>query len=683
MGKEKNSGAGKRDSRIQKSEFQASSRLVSGQSGAEKSQPSSARPADALTEFDLYLFGQGKHYEIFNKMGSHPSRGGKMGVRFAVWAPNAQAVGIIADFNNWDAKKHQMRPLESSGVWELFVPGVREGALYKYEITTSRGNKIIKSDPYAYQFELRPATASIVYNIEGFEWTDQEWIKQRETSNPLERPMTIYEVHLGSWRRNGTRPNGWLSYREASAQLIEYVTEMGFTHIQFLPLAEHPFDGSWGYQVTGYYAATSRFGEPKELMHLVNECHRAGIGVLLDWVPAHFPQDSHGLDTFDGTRVYEHEDDRLGLHADWNTRIFNYGRNEVRNFLVANALFWLEKYHIDGLRVDAVASMLYLDYSRKPGQWIPNRFGGRENLEAIEFISELNTEVYRRFPGTAMIAEESTSWPAVSRPVHLGGLGFMFKWNMGWMHDMLSFMGKDPIFRAHHMDLLTFALLYAFNENFILPLSHDEVVHGKASLLSKMPGEDDWQKFANLRLLLGYMLAEPGKKLLFMGGEIGQWDEWNHDSEIQWSLLDYKPHQWLKKYVTDINNLVKSEPALYELDFDSTGFEWIDFHDKTSTIISFIRKGKNKKDLLVFVFNFTPIPRHGYQVGVPLPGVYKEILNSDSRYYGGTNTGLTGGAIAIKSPAHSRPYSIVLSLPPLGMIVLKPLTNSTPEKAEM
>jgi len=482
--------------------------------------------------------------------------------------------------------------------------------------------------------------------------------------------MSIYEVHLGSWRRKAEEGNRWLTYREAAEELIPYVKDMGFNFIEFLPLSEHPFDGSWGYQVTGYYAATSRHGLPEDLMFLVDQCHAEGIGVILDWVPAHFPRDSHALEYFDGTHLYEHEDPRQGVQKDWDTLIFNYGRTEVKNFLVANALFWLDKYHLDGLRMDAVASMLYLDYSRKDGEWIPNRYGGRENLEAIEFIKNLNTKIYERFPGVVTIAEESTAWPGVTLPVHLGGLGFMFKWNMGWMHDMLTFISKDPVHRRYHMDMLTFALLYAFHENFILPLSHDEVVHGKASLLAKMPG-DDWRKFANLRLLLGYMYAEPGKKMLFMGGEFGQWWEWDHDQSLQWHLLQYEPHQGLQRFVKDLNRIYKSEPAMYELDYHPAGFEWIDFRDADSTVVSFIRRGRSPDETLVFIFNFTPLPKANYRIGAPKPGYYKELINSDAACFGGSNRGLEGGVYADLMPWHGQPCSIDLTLPPLGMLLLK------------
>ena len=628
--------------------------------------------SSVLTEDDLYLFGEGNFYEIYEKLGAHIwQHQGVMGTLFAVWAPSASRVSVVGDFNQWDGRRHQMRSRGSSGIWELFVPHLGDGLLYKFEIRTQNGTLLIKADPFAFRFEERPKTAAVVHDLNSFVWTDHDWMTSRPQQDPLYKPMAIYEVHLGSWRRKVEEGNRWLTYREAAEALISYVKEMGFNYIEFLPLAEHPFDGSWGYQVTGYYAATSRYGPPDDLMYLVDACHRAGLGVILDWVPAHFPKDAYALETFDGTHLYEHADPRQGAQQDWGTLIFNYGRNEVRNFLVANALFWFDKYHIDGLRVDAVASMLYLDYSRRGGEWIPNRYGGRENLEAIDFIKMFNAKVYERFPGVVTIAEESTAWPGVTRPVHLGGLGFMFKWNMGWMHDMLSFMSKDPVHRHYHMDNLTFALLYAFHENFILPLSHDEVVHGKASLLSKMPG-DDWQKFANLRLLLGYMYGEPGKKTLFMGGEFGQWREWGHDQALQWDLLQYESHVGLQRYVKDLNRIYVSEPALYEIDYDPSGFEWIDFRDTDSNIVSFIRRGKASDQILVFVFNFTPVPRMDYRIGAPHPGFYKELINSDSTVYGGSNIGMGGGIKAESRPWHGQPYSFSLHLPPLGMLVLKP-----------
>ena len=624
-----------------------------------------------LTEDDLYLFNQGNHYRIYEKLGAHPLvHQGVRGVFFAVWAPSATRVSLIGDFNQWNGLRHQMRSRGASGVWELFVPHLSQGLLYKFEIRAQDGTLLIKSDPFAFHFERRPKTAAIVHDLDNFTWTDQEWMAKRASQNPLNRPTAIYEVHLGSWRRRVEDDNRWLTYSEAADELIPYVRDMGFNYIQFLPLAEHPFDASWGYQVTGYYAATSRFGTPQDLMYLIDRCHSEGLGVLLDWVPAHFPKDPHALEYFDGTHLYEHADPRQGLHRDWDTLIFNYGRDEVRNFLTANALFWLDKYHIDGLRVDAVASMLYLDYSREEGDWIPNRYGGRENLEAIEFIKNLNTKVFELFPGVVTIAEESTAWPGVTRPVHLGGLGFMFKWNMGWMHDMLTFMSKNPVHRRFHMDKLTFALIYAFHENFVLPLSHDEVVHGKASLLSKMPG-DDWQKFASLRLLLGYMYGEPGKKTLFMGAELGQWSEWDHDKGLEWDLLQYESHRGMQRFVRDLNRVYCSEPALFEQDFDPEGFEWIDFRDSDANVVSFIRKGKDPDQVLVFVFNFTPVPRMDYRIGVPGEGFYREVINSDAAIYGGSNMGLKGGISADDRPWHNQPSSLCMSIPPLGMLILK------------
>ena len=625
-----------------------------------------------LSEDDLYLFNQGNQYRIYDKLGAHPClHQGVSGVFFAVWAPSATRVSLVGDFNQWNGLRHQMRSRGSSGVWELFVPHLKPGLLYKFEIRTGDGTLLIKSDPFAFHFEKRPKTAAIVHDIEGFPWTDQGWMAERAAQDSLSLPAAIYEVHLGSWRRRVEEDNRWLTYEEAADELVPYVKDMGFNYVQFLPLAEHPFDASWGYQVTGYYAPTSRHGTPQDLMYLVDRCHAEGLGVILDWVPAHFPKDPHGLEYFDGTHLYEHADPRQGLQRDWDTLIFNYGRDEVRNFLTANALFWLDKYHFDGLRVDAVASMLYLDYSREEGDWIPNRFGGRENLEAIDFIKNLNTKVFELFPGVVTIAEESTSWPGVTLPVHLGGLGFMYKWNMGWMHDMLTFISKDPVHRRFHMDKLTFALLYAFHENFILPLSHDEVVHGKASLLSKMPG-DDWQKLANLRLLLGYMYGEPGKKTLFMGAELGQWSEWSHDKALEWDLLQYEPHKGLQNFVRDLNRVYCSEPALYELDYDPEGFQWIDFRDTDANVVSFIRKGKDPEQILIFVFNFTPVPRMDYRIGAPRPGFYREVINSDSAAYGGSNIGVKGGVTAETRPWHNQPCSLSLNLPPLGMLVLKP-----------
>ena len=624
-----------------------------------------------LSEYDLYLFGQGNNFKIYEKLGAHILKHqGASGVLFAVWAPSASRVSVIGDFNQWDGRRHQMRNRGSSGVWELFIPHLKEDLLYKFEIRTQDGTILTKSDPFAFRFEQRPKTAAIIYDIDKYQWNDHEWMSKRKEVDHLRSPIAIYEVHLGSWRRKQEEANRWLTYQEAADELIPYVKDMGFNFIEFLPLSEHPFDGSWGYQVTGYYAATSRFGLPEDLMYFIDRCHNENIGVILDWVPAHFPKDSYALEFFDGTHLFEHEDPRKGEQKDWNTLIFNYGRKEVDNFLTANALFWLDKYHFDGLRIDAVASMLYLDYSRNDGEWIPNKYGGRENLEAIEFIKKMNTKVFEQFPGVMTMAEESTAWPGVTLPVHLGGLGFLLKWNMGWMHDMLNYMSKDPLYRRYHMDMLTFALLYAFHENFLLPLSHDEVVHGKASLLSKMPG-DDWQKFANLRLLLGYMYGEPGKKMLFMGGEFGQWWEWDHDQALQWHLLQYEPHKGLKNYVKELNKIYHSEPCMYELDTDYSGFEWIDFHDTDTSVVSFIRKDRKGKANLIFVFNFTPIPRNNYRIGVPIPGFYQEIMNSDAACFGGSNMGLGGGVYSEEISCHGRQYSLNLHIPPLAMLLLK------------
>jgi 1,4-alpha-glucan branching enzyme len=624
-----------------------------------------------LSDYDLYLFGQGNNYKIYEKLGAHILKHqGISGVLFAVWAPSASRISVIGDFNQWDGRRHQMRNRGPSGIWELFVPHLKEDLLYKFEIRTQDGTILTKSDPFAFRFEQRPKTAAIVHDINKYQWGDQDWMSQRAGIDYLKHPMAVYEVHLGSWKRKFDEGNRWLTYREAADELITYVKDMGFNFIEFLPLAEHPFDGSWGYQVTGYYAATSRFGSPEDLMYLIDRCHNEGVGVILDLVPAHFPKDAYALEFFDGTHLYEHEDPRQGEQRDWNTLIFNYGRKEVSNFLISNALFWLDKYHFDGLRIDAVASMLYLDYSRKEGEWIPNKYGGRENLEAIEFIKKMNTKIYEQFPGVMTIAEESTAWPGVTLPVHLGGLGFMFKWNMGWMHDMLTFISKDPLYRRYHMDMLTFALLYAFHENFLLPLSHDEVVHGKASLLAKMPG-DDWQKFANLRLLLGYMYGEPGKKMLFMGGEFGQWSEWDHDKSLQWHLLKYEPHKGLKDFVKELNRIYRSETSLHEADTDHYGFEWIDFRDSEACVVSFIRRDRTGKANLIFVFNFTPVPRNNYRIGVPVPGFYKEIMNSDAACFGGSNMGLGGGINSEDIPCHGRSCSLNLQLPPLAMLLLK------------
>ncbi|MBN1542501.1 1,4-alpha-glucan branching protein GlgB [candidate division KSB1 bacterium] len=624
-----------------------------------------------IGELDQYLFSMGDHHKIYEKLGAHPMTvDGVQGVYFAVWAPNARNVSIIGDFNQWHGGKHQMRVLGGAGIWELFIPDIGVGEKYKYEIKDHGGNFYIKSDPYGFEFEKRPNTASIVADINTYEWGDSAWMEKRRASDPLAQPISIYEVHLGSWKRKGDNGRDFLDYHELAEELVAYVNEMGYTHIELLPVAEHPFDGSWGYQVTGYYAPSSRFGKPEDFMSFVDICHRNGIGVIVDWVPAHFPRDAHGLALFDGTHLYEHQDPRKGEHKDWGTLIFNYGRNEVRNFLVANALFWLEKYHIDGLRVDAVASMLYLDYSRNEGEWIPNQYGGRENLEAISFIKRLNELVFGYFPGVMMIAEESTAWPGVSKPTYLGGLGFNFKWNMGWMNDFLTYFSKDPIHRKYHHNMITFAFLYAFHENFILVLSHDEVVHGKRSLLDKMPG-DFWQKFANLRALLGFMYGHPGKKLLFMGAEIGQWQEWQENKSLDWHLLQYEPHQGMQRMMRDLNHLYRNEPALYRIDFDYRGFEWIDFQDSDHSVISFIRKTQDPQDSLVFVCNFTPEYHFSYRVGAPVEGFYEEVFNSDSVFYWGSNKGNHGGIYSEALPWHGRPFSLNLQLPPLATVVLK------------
>ncbi len=627
-----------------------------------------------LSDYDLYLFNEGNHHRIYEKLGAHVREvNGIRGVHFSVWAPNALRVSVVGDFNNWDGRRHQMRNLGTSGVWELFIPELSEGELYKFEIKTEDKQIQLKADPFKFSSELRPKTAGVIHdiNINRYVWNDEQWIQKRDVKNQLESPISIYEVHLGSWMKVKEDNNRWLTYRELAYKLVEYVKEIGFTHIELLPIAAHPYDGSWGYQVSGYYSPTARHGSPEDFMYFVNYCHQYGIGVILDWVPSHFPKDSHALSWFDGTALYEHADPRIGEHKEWGTKVFNYGRNEVRSFLISNAIFWIEKYHLDGLRVDAVASMLYLDYARQEGEWIPNKYGGRENLEAIDFLKKINESVYKYHPGVLMIAEESTAWPGVSRPTYLGGLGFGFKWNMGWMHDTLEYMSKDSVFRKFHHNNLTFSLLYAFSENFILPLSHDEVVHGKKSLLDKMPG-DIWQKFANLRLLLGFMYGHPGKKLLFMGGEFGQWIEWNYRKSLDWHLLEYDSHRKLRQFVKDLNHIYLSEPSLYEVDFHYSGFEWLDFRDAEGSIISFMRRGKDPNDILIFVFNFTPVPRLKYKIGVPFSAFYREILNSDSELYWGSNMGNAGGVAAENTPCHQWPYTLALTLPPLSVLVLKP-----------
>lgn len=624
-----------------------------------------------LTDLDLYLLGAGDHHRLYEKLGAHHAEVNRIGgVQFAVWAPNAKSVSVVGDFNGWDRRKHAMRVLGTSGVWEIFIPGLSEGELYKFQIKTGKGTFLDKTDPYATEMETRPRTAAKVNFLKNYEWHDEEWMRGRRERQGEAKPIAAYEVHLGSWKRIPKQKNRWLTYRELAESLVPYVKERGFTHIELLPVLEHPFDGSWGYQVTGYFAPTSRFGPPQDFMYFVDRCHEQGIGVILDWVPAHFPKDQHALGEFDGTHLYEHEDPRKGEHQDWGTYIFNYGRNEVRNFLLNSALFWLEKYHIDGLRIDAVASMLYLDYSRKAGEWIPNEFGGRENLEAISFLRHLNSVVHTYFPGVLSIAEESTAWPGVTNGIEHGGLGFDLKWNMGWMHDTLLYFSKDPVHRSHHQGTLTFALLYAFTEKFQLPLSHDEVVHGKSSLVGKMPG-DDWQKLANLRLLFGLMYGFPGKKLIFMGGEFAQWNEWNHEQSLDWHLAEFDRHKGIQRWVGDLNRLYQKEPSLHEVDFHYQGFEWIDFQDNAGSVISFERRSREHREWLLAVCNFTPVPRSNYRVGVPSPGNFKEILNSDASVYGGSNLGNLGGNSADPLPMHGRPFSLNLTLPPLAMLFLK------------
>jgi 1,4-alpha-glucan branching enzyme len=626
-----------------------------------------------LSDYDLHLLKEGTHYRNYEKLGSHVRTvDGVRGVHFAVWAPNAKRVSLIGDFNQWNGHRHPMRFHSGAGIWEIFIPGLREEAVYKFEIKWRRFGLIVpKTDPYAFYFERRPKTAAIVYDINKYQWRDEVWMNEREGKNALDAPISIYEVHLASWMRAPEEGDRYLNYRELAHKLVDYVKQMGYTHIELLPVTEHPYDGSWGYQTIGYFAPTSRHGEPDDFMYFVDYFHRNGIGVILDWVPAHFPKDGHGLAYFDGTHLYEHADPRKGEHQDWGTLIFNYERNEVRNYLLGNALFWLEKYHIDGMRVDAVASMLYLDYSRKEGRWVPNKYGGRENLEAVDFVKKFNELVHEQHPGAITFAEESTSWPLVSRPTRDGGLGFDFKWNMGWMNDTLKYFATDPLYRKFHQGKLTFSLMYAFSENFVLPLSHDEVVHGKHSLLDKMPG-DVWRKFANLRALYGYMYGHPGKKLLFMGDEFGQWIEWNHQRSLDWHLLDYDSHRGIQGYVKDLNHLYSSEPSLFEVDFDSSGFQWLDFHDAQGSTIAFMRKAKNADDYLIFALNFTPVPRLGYRLGVPEEVFYKEVLNSDSASYGGSNLGNQGGVTSKAEGWAGWPCLIEMTLPPLAVVVLKP-----------
>ncbi|MDH3212732.1 MAG: 1,4-alpha-glucan branching protein GlgB [Myxococcales bacterium] len=624
-----------------------------------------------LSDQDLYLFNEGTHSRLYRKLGAHPGTvDGRDGTHFGVWAPNAARVSVIGDFNGWDRERHPLRPRGSSGIWEGFVPGVGPGSRYKYHVTSRVGRyAVAKADPFAFHAETPPKTASTVWSLD-YEWMDKEWMAARHEHNRLSAPMAIYEVHLGSWRRGGEAGDRILGYRELAPLLAEYVHDMGFTHVELLPLMEHPFYGSWGYQTTGYFAPSSRYGTPQDLMYLVDHLHQRGIGVIFDWVPSHFPTDEHGPGFFDGTHLYEHGDPRQGIHPDWDSFIFNYGRHEVRSFLLSSALYWIDEYHADGLRVDAVASMLYLDYSRKEGEWVPNEFGGRENIEAIDFLRRLNGEVYRHHPDTQTTAEESTAWPMVSRPTHLGGLGFGLKWDMGWMHDTLHYMSCDPIHRKYNHNELTFRMVYAFQENFVLPLSHDEVVHGKGSLLGKMPG-DEWQKFANLRALFGYAYTQPAKKLLFMGGEFGQRREWNHDGCLDWHLLEHDRHRGLQRWVRDLNTLYRGEPALHELDCESDGFAWIDCSDAEQSTLTYLRKGRSTPDVLVVACNFTPVLRHGYRVGVPRAGHWRELLNSDAPLYAGSGQGNLGGVRSAPVARHGHPQSIVVTLPPLAIVVFK------------
>jgi 1,4-alpha-glucan branching enzyme len=645
---------------------------VTYQSGVVSEHDDPYRFGRIISEYDLYLFGEGSHTRIYDKLGAHPLRiGSTEGVHFAVWSPNAERVSVVGDFNGWDGRAHPMRALMPNGIWEIFIPAAHERQRYKFELRTRQGEVLLKSDPFGFAFEVPPQSASVVCRTD-YEWRDAEWMRAREAcSSWFHRPMAIYEVHLGSWARVPHENNRYLTYGELADRLIPYVKEMGYTHIELLPVMEHPFSGSWGYQVIGLYAPTSRFGTPADFKAFIDACHRNGIGVILDWVPGHFPKDAHGLARFDGTALYEHADPRQAEHVDWGTLIFNYGRNEVRNYLLANALFWLHEYHADGLRVDAVASMLYLDYSRTGGGWVPNRFGGRENLEAIDFLRQLNTLTHGEAPGSISIAEESTAWPSVSRPTWVGGLGFTYKWNMGWMNDILEYVKKDPVFRRWEHRHLTFSLLYAFSENFILPFSHDEVVHGKGSMFGKAAG-DDWQKAATLRALYGFMYAHPGKKLMFMGCEFGQTREWNHDHSLDWHELEDPLHAGLREFVRDLNRVYASEPALHDLDFDSAGFQWIDCNDNENSVVSLIRRPRDFEDFIVALLNFTPVPRDGYRIGVPRGGAYTELLNSDAAAYGGSNVGNQGVVFAEDIASHGHPNSLRLVLPPLSCLLLKP-----------
>jgi 1,4-alpha-glucan branching enzyme len=625
-----------------------------------------------LTDADLHLFNEGSHLRLWEKLGAHPLRvDGIDGTHFAVWAPNAERVQVIGDWNEWRGDARALEPLGTSGIWAGFLPGVGRGAHYKYRIESRGGGyRVDKADPFALWAEIPPRTASRVWTLE-YQWGDKDWMETREARGSLHAPISTYELHLGSWRRVPEDGNRSLTYRELAEHLPEYAASMGFTHVELLPVMEHPFYGSWGYQTTGYFAPTSRYGTPQDLMYLIDRLHQTGVGVILDWVPSHFPTDEHGLGYFDGSHLFEHGDPRQGIHPDWNSCVFNYGRHEVRSFLLSSALYWLETYHADGLRVDAVASMLYLDYSRKAGEWIPNAFGGREDLDAIQFLRRLNTEAFARAPGIQTIAEESTSWPMVSRPTYLGGLGFGFKWDMGWMHDVLEYFAHDPVHRKFHHGNLTFRMLYAFAENFVLPLSHDEVVHMKGSLVRRMPG-DDWRKLANLRLLLGYMFTQPGKKLLFMGGELGQWSEWDHESSIDWSLLEHDAHRGVQRWVRDLNTLYRGEPALHALDCDPAGFEWVDCNDAEQSTLVFMRHGGEPRRTVLVACNFTPVPRANFRVGVPVGGYWREILNGDAPLYGGSGQGNLGGVRATPVSWHGRRHSLSITLPPLAIAIFAP-----------
>ena len=638
-----------------------------------KIKPGSMRyDVSRFSEYDIYLFKEGNHFRLYEKMGSHPmDSDGIDGTYFAVWAPNAQAVSVMGDFNSWNTRSHQLKMREDgSGIWEGFIPGIGKDALYKYSIVSKEGSRLPdKGDPFAFKCEISPSTASHVWDLE-YTWNDDSWMQKRKKHDPLHSPVSVYEVHLGSWKRSPEGKDRFLTYRELADDLVKHVKDMGFTHVEFLPVMEHPFYGSWGYQVIGFYAPTSRLGSPQDLMYLIDRLHQNDIGVIIDWVSASFVSDTHGLIQFDGTHLYEESDPRKNFHPDWKSYIFNYGRNEISNFLIANALFWIDKYHVDGLRVDALASMLYLDYSRKNGDWAPNKYGGNENLEAVGFIKRLNRAVHNAYPDVRMIAEDSSNWPMVTRSESVGGLGFDMKWKMGWMNDTLEYFKKDPVHRLYHHGLLTFSFWYAFSENFMLPLSHDEVVYGKGSLMAKMPG-DDWQKFANLRLLYGYMYTHPGKKLLFMGDEFGQREEWNHETELHWDLLKHIPHQGLRNWVRDLNHLYQTEPALYKKDFTSNGFEWIDCNDVQKSILTYLRKGAASDDMIMVVCNFTSVVRHDYRVGSPVKGYWKEMLNSDSPYYGGSGQGNLGGVLTTDRSFHGRAQSLSLTLPALGIVILK------------